>query len=60
MMGGEGEEEEEGGKRGGGGETRVKLDNEHWYDHVPKSVKIIREGTVTIMESTSANQQSQS
>jgi hypothetical protein len=20
-------------------EIRVKLDNEHWYDHVPKSVK---------------------
>ena len=30
-------------------EIRVKLDNEHWYDHVPKSVKISHEGKVTML-----------
>ena len=27
----------------------VKLDNEHWYDHLPKLVKMSREGTVTVL-----------
>ena len=27
----------------------VKLDNRHWYDHVPKSVEISHEGKVTIL-----------
>jgi hypothetical protein len=26
----------------------VKLDNEHWYDHVPKSVETSHKGKVTI------------
>jgi len=30
-------------------EIGVKLDNEHWYDHVPKSIQTIREGKVTIV-----------
>jgi hypothetical protein len=30
-------------------EIGVKLDNEHWYDHVPKSVDTSHEGTVTIL-----------
>jgi len=25
-------------------EIGVKLDNEHWYDHIPKSVETSREG----------------
>ena len=29
-------------------ETGVKLDNRHWYDHVPKSVETSHEGRVTI------------
>jgi len=29
--------------------TGVKLDNEHWYDHVPKSVKTSHQGKVTIV-----------
>jgi hypothetical protein len=34
----------------------VKLNNKHWYDHVPKSVKISHESKVThIMEPTNAN-----
>jgi hypothetical protein len=28
--------------------VRVKLDNKHWYGHVPKSVETSHEGTVTI------------
>jgi len=27
----------------------VKLDNEHWYDHVPKSVETSHEGRVTML-----------
>ena len=27
----------------------VKLDNEHWYDHVPKSVEASDEGKVTLL-----------
>ena len=30
-------------------EIGVKLDNKHWYDHVPKSVKTSHEGKVTIL-----------
>jgi len=30
-------------------ETGAKLDNEHWYDHVPKSVETSHEGKVTIL-----------
>ena len=31
-------------------ETGVKLDNEHWYDHiVPKSVETSHEGKATIL-----------
>ena len=30
-------------------ETGVKLDNEHWYDHVPKSVDTCHEGKVIIL-----------
>ena len=30
-------------------ERGVKLDNEHWYDHVPKSVQSHHEGKVTIL-----------
>jgi len=37
-------------------ETGVKLDNKHWYDHVPKSVKTSHEDKVT----TLWNQQVQS
>jgi len=29
-------------------ETEVKLDNKHWYDHVPKSFETSHEGRVTI------------
>ena len=29
--------------------TRVKLDNKHWYDHVPKSVETSQESKVTIL-----------
>jgi len=29
--------------------NNVKLDNKHWYDHVPKSVKMSHEGKVTIL-----------
>jgi len=25
-------------------EMGVKLDNEHWYDHIPKSVETSRDG----------------
>jgi len=28
---------------------RVKLDNEHWYDHVPKAVETSHKGKVTIL-----------
>jgi len=28
---------------------RVKLENEHWYDHVPKSVETSHKGKVTIL-----------
>jgi hypothetical protein len=39
-------------------EIRVKLDNEHWYEHVPKSAETSKKGKGNhIMESTSANQQ---
>jgi len=30
-------------------EIRVKLDNEHWYEHVPKLVETSREGKVTVL-----------
>jgi len=30
-------------------EIRVKLNNKHWYDHVPKSVEISHEGKVTTL-----------
>jgi hypothetical protein len=30
-------------------EIGVKLDSEHWYDHVPKSVETSHEGKVTIL-----------
>jgi len=30
-------------------EIGVKLDNEHWYDHLPKSVETSYEGKVTIL-----------
>jgi len=30
-------------------EIGVKLDNEHWYDRVPKSVETSSEGKVTIL-----------
>ena len=30
-------------------EIGVKLDNEHWHDHVPKSVETSHEGKVTIL-----------
>ena len=30
-------------------EIGVKLDNKHWYDHVPNSVKMSHEGKVTIL-----------
>ena len=30
-------------------ETEVKLDVKHWYEQVPNSVEIIREGKVTIL-----------
>jgi len=30
-------------------EIGVKLDNKHWYDHVPKSVETSHEGKVTIL-----------
>ena len=30
-------------------EIGVKLDNKHWYDHVPNSVKTSHEGKVTIL-----------
>ena len=30
-------------------ETGVKLDNEHWYEHVPKLVETSREGKVTVL-----------
>jgi hypothetical protein len=30
-------------------ETGVKLDNEHWYDHVPKIMEPSYEGKVTIL-----------
>jgi len=30
-------------------EIEVKLDNQHWYDHVPKSVAISHEGKVTML-----------
>jgi len=29
--------------------NNVKLDNRHWYDHLPKSVKMSHEGKVTIL-----------
>ena len=35
-------------------EIGIKLDSEHWYDHVPKSVDAIHEGKgYHIMEPTS-------
>jgi hypothetical protein len=30
-------------------EIGVKLDNGHWYDHVPKSVEAIHEGKLTLL-----------
>jgi hypothetical protein len=36
-------------------EIRVKLETEHWYEHVPKLVERGDEGE--IMKSTSANQE---
>ena len=30
-------------------ETGVQLDKKHWYEHVPKSVKISQAGKVTIL-----------
>ena len=30
-------------------ETGIKLDNEHWYDHVPKPVDTCHEGKVIIL-----------
>jgi hypothetical protein len=30
-------------------ETGAKLDNEHWYDHVPKSIETSHKGKVTIL-----------
>jgi len=30
-------------------ETGVKLDSEHWYDHVPKALETSHEGKVTIL-----------
>jgi len=30
-------------------EIRVKLENEHWYDHVPKSVETSHKVKVTIL-----------
>jgi len=36
-------------------ERGVKLNNKHWYDHVPKSVEISHEGKVTTLR----NQQMQ-
>jgi hypothetical protein len=30
-------------------EIGVKLDNEHWYEHVPKLVETSREGKVTVL-----------
>ena len=30
-------------------ETAVKLDDKHWYDHVPQSVETSHEGKVTIL-----------
>ena len=30
-------------------EIEVKLDNKHWYDHVPKSVGKSHEGKVTVL-----------
>ena len=38
-------------------EIRVKLDNEHWYYCMSKSVDTSPEGKVTILRSTSANWQ---
>jgi len=29
--------------------VEVKLDNEHWYDHVTKSVEASHEGKVTLL-----------
>jgi hypothetical protein len=28
---------------------RIKLDNEHWYEHVPKSVETNQDGKATIL-----------
>jgi hypothetical protein len=39
-------------------EIGVKLDDEHWDDHVPKSVETNHEIKITIMEPTSANRHS--
>ena len=30
-------------------ETEVKLDNKHWYDHVPKSVETCHEGKLNML-----------
>jgi len=30
-------------------EIGVKLDNEHWYDHIPKSIETSKEGKVTTL-----------
>jgi len=30
-------------------EIRVKLDNKHWYGHLPKSFETSHEGKVTIL-----------
>jgi hypothetical protein len=37
-------------------EIGVKLDNKHWYDHVPKSVETSHKGH-QIMEPKNVNQQ---
>ena len=29
--------------------NRVKIDNEHWYDHVPTSVETSHEGNITTL-----------
>jgi len=32
--------------------NKVKLENEHWYEHVPTLVETRHEGKLTILEST--------
>jgi hypothetical protein len=41
-------------------EIRVKLDKEHWYYYVSKTVETSRKVKVTILRSTSANRQNYS